>query len=165
MKVLVTAPYFMPVISLYENRFIKHGIALVPYIVNERATEEELLAVIGDIDGVLCGDDKFTDRVLASAPHLKVIAKWGTGIDSIDQIACANRGIKVLNTKDAFSIPVADSVLGYALSFARNLPWMDRAMKAGTWEKVPGRSMSECVFGIIGVGNVVISVLMISYAL
>ncbi len=153
-KVLVTAPYFMPMISTYEDRFHQNGIELVPYEVGERASEEELLGIIGDKDGVLCGDDKFTDRVLAAAPRLKVIAKWGTGIDSIDREACAKRGIKVLNTPNAFSIPVADSVLGYALSFVRNLPWMDRAVKNGIWKKIPGRSLSECTFGIIGVGNV-----------
>jgi D-3-phosphoglycerate dehydrogenase len=85
---------------------------------------------------------------------LKVIAKWGTGIDSIDRAACQRRGIVVRNTLDAFSTPVADTVLGYMLCFARKLPWMDRAMRAGTWEKLPGRALSECVLGVVGVGNV-----------
>jgi D-3-phosphoglycerate dehydrogenase len=58
------------------------------------------------------------------------------------------------NTPNAFTLPVSDSVLGYILSFARSLPWMDTAMKAGQWEKIPGRSLSETTLGVIGVGNV-----------
>jgi D-3-phosphoglycerate dehydrogenase len=106
------------------------------------------------VDGVICGDDRFSDRVLAAAPRLKVISKWGTGIDSIDRQACARRGIALCNTPNAFSEPVADSVLGYMLAFARRLPWMDRAMKGGVWDKIPGAALGEQVLGVIGVGDV-----------
>jgi D-3-phosphoglycerate dehydrogenase len=78
----------------------------------------------------------------------------GTGIDSIDQAACRELGIQLKNTPNAFTLPVADSVMGYMLAFARRLPWMDRAMKSGEWKKIPGRSLSECTLGVIGVGNV-----------
>jgi phosphoglycerate dehydrogenase-like enzyme len=49
---------------------------------------------------------------------------------------------------------VADTVLGYILAFARRQPWMDKAMKAGTWEKLPGHALSERTLGVIGVGNI-----------
>jgi D-3-phosphoglycerate dehydrogenase len=153
-KVLVTAPYMQPVIERFRARIESAGYEVIVPPVNERCEEDELLRWIGDIDGVICGDDRFTERVLAAAPRLKVIAKWGTGIDSIDREACQRRGIAVRNTLDAFSTPVADTVLGYMLCFARKLPWMDRAMRAGTWEKIPGRALSECVLGVVGVGNV-----------
>ena len=83
-----------------------------------------------------------------------MISKWGTGIDSIDKAFAATVGIAVRNTPNAFTLPVADSVLGYILTFARRLPWMDREMKRGIWQKMPGRSLSECTLGVIGVGNV-----------
>ena len=44
--------------------------------------------------------------------------------------------------------------MGYILAFARRQPWMDRAMKAGVWEKIPGRALNECTLGVIGVGNI-----------
>ena len=90
----------------------------------------------------------------ACLPRLKVISKWGTGIDSIDREAAQRLGIRVRNTPNAFTLPVSDSVLGYILAFARRQPWMDRAMKAGEWEKLPGRSLSECTLGVVGVGNI-----------
>jgi D-3-phosphoglycerate dehydrogenase len=153
-KILITAPYFMPVVERYRARLEGQGFALVIREVNERAEEHELLEVIGDVDGVICGDDRFTARVIAEAARLKVISKWGTGIDSIDQEACARRGIVVCRTPNAFTVPVSDSVLAYALAFVRNVATMDRAMKAGTWEKIPGRSLSECTVGVVGVGNI-----------
>lgn len=153
-KVMVSAPYMQPVIDRFRNRFEEEDIELVIPPVEERMEEDELLDWIGDVDGVICGDDRFTERVLDQAPKLKVISKWGTGIDSIDQEACAERGIAVCNTPDAFSIPVADSVIGYVLCFARNLPFLDREMKRGKWEKISGRALHECTLGIIGVGDV-----------
>jgi len=90
----------------------------------------------------------------ACAPRLKVISKWGTGIDSIDAEACSRYGIKLGRTLNAFTTPVADSVLGYMLAFARRQPWMDREMKSGKWEKIPGLALSECTLGVIGVGNI-----------
>jgi D-3-phosphoglycerate dehydrogenase len=85
---------------------------------------------------------------------LKVISKWGTGIDSIDRNFAEKMGVQVRNTPNAFTLPVADSVLAYILAFARRQPWLDREMKAGQWEKIPGKSLSECTLGVIGVGNV-----------
>ncbi len=63
-------------------------------------------------------------------------------------------GIQVLRTPNAFTLPVADTVLGYMLAFARRQPWMDRAMKNGAWEKIPGRTLAECTLGVIGVGTI-----------
>src|SRR4030095_15271242 len=90
----------------------------------------------------------------ALSPRLKVISKWGTGIDSIDAEACSRYSICIGRTLNAFTTPVADTVLGYMLAFARRQPWMDKEMKAGKWEKIPGKALSECALGVIGVGNI-----------
>ena len=153
-KVMISAPYMQPEIDRFRDILTKEEVGVFVPPVSERLSEEDLLRWIGDIDGVICGDDQFTERVLLSAPRLKVISKWGTGIDSIDREVCGRLGILVRNTPDAFSEPVADSVMGYMLCFARNLPRMHGKMKGGVWEKIPGRSLRECVLGVIGVGNV-----------
>jgi D-3-phosphoglycerate dehydrogenase len=143
-----------PEIDRFRPRLEEAGLELVVPPVDERMEEEELLEWIGDVDGVICGDDRFTWRVIEAAPNLKVISKWGTGIDSIDQEACAAHDVAVCNTPDAFSIPVADTVIGYLLCFARNLPFMNRAMHAGEWQKIHGHALHEQTLGIIGVGDV-----------
>jgi D-3-phosphoglycerate dehydrogenase len=152
-RVLVSAPYFIPVIEEYQQQLAKENVDLVPARVKERLSEAELLEVIGDIDGIICGDDRITKRVLDAAPRLKVISKWGTGIDSIDSAEARRRGIPVCRTPNAFSEPVADTVLGYILIFARQLPRMDADIRSGTWEKPHLVALGECTLGIIGVGD------------
>lgn len=155
LTVLVSAPYMIPVIDRFRPSLERHGIELVIPEVHERLSEAELLQYAGKFDGALCGDDQFTERVLAMcAPRLKVISKWGTGIDSIDQQAATKLGIRVCRTTNAFTLPVADTVIGYILAFARRLPWMDRDVKSGGWEKFLARSLSECTMGVVGVGNI-----------
>ena len=151
-RVLVTAPYILPVIDKFAGRFAANDAEFVKAEVDERLEENDLLPLVADADAVICGDDRFTARIMDAAPRLKVIAKWGTGIDSIDAAAAAERGIAVCRTIDAFTEPVADSVMGYILCFARNLVLMDRRMKAGAWEKLPARALGECTIGVVGVG-------------
>jgi D-3-phosphoglycerate dehydrogenase len=152
-RVLVSAPYFIPIIEEWRPQLAAKGIELITADVNERLSEAELLEVITDVDGIICGDDRITRRVLESAPRLKVISKWGTGIDSIDSEAAAQRGIPVYRTPNAFSEPVADTVIGYMLTFARQLPRMDHDIRAGRWEKPPLVSLLECTLGVVGVGD------------
>ncbi|NQT30392.1 MAG: dihydrofolate reductase [Candidatus Saganbacteria bacterium] len=153
-KVLVSAPYMQPVVERFRPFFVENSIEIVVPKVRERLEEEELLELIADIDGVICGDDRFTKKVLKKAKKLKVVAKWGTGIDSIDQEEAAKLNIAVCNTQNAFSDPVADSVLGYILSFARQIPWVTRDMQSGKWQKRGGVALAERSLGIIGVGNI-----------
>jgi phosphoglycerate dehydrogenase-like enzyme len=153
--VLLTAPYMIPFIDRFKPVFDQYNIDLIIPDVHERMEEADLLNYAGQFDGTICGDDRYTARVIeACAPRLKVISKWGTGVDSIDAEACSRYKIRVGRTLNAFTLPVADTVMGYILAFARRLPWMDREMKNGNWEKLPGKSLSECTLGVIGIGYI-----------
>jgi D-3-phosphoglycerate dehydrogenase len=153
--ILLSAPYMLMDLDRFRPILEHHGLDLIMPEVHERLEEADLLGYAGQFDGAICGDDRYTSRVLEMcSPRLKVISKWGTGIDSIDAAACVRLGIKLCRTTNAFTLPVADTVMGYLLAFARRQPWMDDAMKAGIWEKVPGRALHECTLGIIGVGNI-----------
>jgi D-3-phosphoglycerate dehydrogenase len=153
--VLFTAPYMIPFVDRFRPVFDQYGIELIVPDVQERMEEADLLKYAGQFDGAICGDDRYTLRVIeACAPRLKVISKWGTGIDSIDAEACSRYSIKIVRKLNAFTTPVADTVLGYMLAFTRRQPWMDREMKSGKWEKIPGKSLSECTLGVVGVGNI-----------
>ncbi len=153
--VLVSAPYLRRVWDRVQPIFDDFGVEALLPPVNERLEEADLLALAGRFDAALCGDDRFTARVLeACAPRLKVIAKWGTGIDSIDQKAAARLGIRILNTPNAFTEPVADTVMAYILAFARRILELDANMKAGRWEKVRARALNELTLGVVGVGNI-----------
>jgi D-3-phosphoglycerate dehydrogenase len=155
LTILVSAPYMIAPLERFRPRLEQLGLELLVADVHERLGEKELLRFAGKFDGTICGDDLYTAGVLeACAPRLKVISKWGTGVDSIDAHACQRLGIKLYRTTNAFTTPVADSVLAYALAFARRQPWMDREMKAGGWNKESGHALSERILGVIGVGNI-----------
>ncbi len=153
-KVLITAPYFQLVVDKYRKVFEEHGIEMIIPEVNEIMSEEELLDVIEDVDGIICGDDKITEKVLDKASKLKVISKWGTGIDSIDKEAALKRNIPVCNTPNAFTEPVADTILSFILCFARGTIGLDRKVKQGVWEKKLNVALNESTLGVIGVGNI-----------
>jgi D-3-phosphoglycerate dehydrogenase len=155
-RVLVSAPYILPAIEEFRPRLEAEGVELVFCAdVRERLCEEELLAFAGTIDGAICGDDQFTERVLRrAAPRLKVLSKWGTGVDSIDARAAAELGVRVRNTPDAFTDPVADTALGYVLCFARRLHAMDGDVRRGLWVKPDAVALRECALGVVGVGNI-----------
>jgi len=154
-QILFTAPYMIPFVDRFRPVFDKYDIELIIPDVQERMEEADLLKYAGQFDGTICGDDRYTLRVIeACAPRLKMISKWGTGIDSIDAEACSRYSIKIGRTLNAFTTPVADSILGYMLAFIRRQPWLDREMKSGKWEKIPGKALSECTLGVIGIGNI-----------
>lgn len=154
-SVLISAPYILPEITRFQEVFEFFNLEILLPDVHERLSENELMSYAGTFDGTICGDDQYTSKVIdACSPRLKVISKWGTGIDSIDQTAADEKGIFIGNTTNAFTVPVSESVLGYMLAFVRHLPWLDRDVKAGRWEKIIGKTLSECILGVVGVGNI-----------
>ena len=154
-KILISAPYIIPFMDRFRPVLERHGLDVIMAEVNERLNEDQILSKAGEFSGTICGDDQYTMRALeACSPQLKVISKWGTGIDSIDKEAAERFGIKLFRTPNAFSMPVADSVMGYVILFARPLHKMDRIMKSGRWEKITGRALNECTLGVVGVGNI-----------
>jgi D-3-phosphoglycerate dehydrogenase len=153
--VLLSAPYMIPFVDRFIPILEHYHLQVIVPEVHERLSEEEILVYAGQFDATICGDDRYSEKVIQRClPRLKVISKWGTGIDSINREAAAKMGIQVKNTPNAFTLPVSDSVMSYILSFARQTPWMDDEVKAGRWQKLMGKSLSECTLGVIGVGNV-----------
>jgi len=153
-RILISAPYFLPVVEDYRSQLEAEGLELVIADVRERLSEAELLTLVPTIHGAICGDDQFSERVLQAATHLKVISKWGTGVNSIDTDAAARLGILVCNTPNAFTDCVADTTLGYILNFARQLFQMDGDVRSGKWIKRDAVTLRECTLGVIGVGNI-----------
>ena len=152
-KVVVSAPYARPCLDRYRQALERAGCDVIAACATERLEEAELIDLLPGVHGLICGDDRITARVLDAAPDLRVISKWGTGIDSIDVAEARRRGVAVCNTPNAFSEPVADTVLGYALMAVRQLDRMNADMHAGAWRKPQLRSLSELTLGIVGVGN------------
>lgn len=117
--------------------------------------EVQCLSLVGEIDGWLAGDDRITRAVLQAAlPRLKVVAKWGTGLDSIDRGAAADLGVPVLNSPGAFADAVAEVAIGLLLMLTRHLGAIDRAIRAGSWPKPQGVELRGATLGMIGLGAI-----------
>lgn len=104
--------------------------------------------------GVIAGDDKFTPAVMDALPELRVISKWGIGIDGIDLDAAAERSIVVRNTPGMFDDEVADITMAYIIMLARQLAFIDRGIRDSRWPKPPGTSLRGLTLGIIGLGGI-----------
>ena len=85
--------------------------------------EYDLLSIIQDYDGVLCGDDEYSRRVIkkGSSGRLKVLSKYGVGLDKIDLDASNEFGVKVTNCPGINFVSVAEHVLALLLSFEKNI--------------------------------------------
>ena len=83
--ILFSAPYMLPFVDRFRPVLERHGLELILAELDERLEEADILKYAGQFDGTICGDDRYTSRALeACAPRLKIISKWGTGVDSID---------------------------------------------------------------------------------
>jgi len=126
--------------------------------VNQFMDEAQCLTFAGEVDGWLAGDDKITETVLrAFLPRLKVISKWGTGIDSIDLAAARALGVPVCNSPGAFRDAVSEYAIGLLLAATRRLARTDRMIRQGGWPKgrfpgMAGRTMGVVGYGAIGQG-------------
>lgn len=153
-RVLISCPLIVDSIDEYSDRFDAEGIEYHIADVEQHLSEPELLEMIDAYDGVLAGDDAFTRRVLAEASNLKVISKWGIGIDAIDNEAAEEYGVDVANTPGAFANEVADVVVGFAVMLTRELHHVDKAVRSGNWYCPRGTSLAGETFGVIGVGDI-----------
>ncbi len=115
-------------------------------------SKEELIAYIGDADGLVLGLEPVDDEVLGACPNLKIVSKFGVGLDNLDVAACEKRGIAVGWTGGVNKRSVAEMDLCFMLALARNLYRTSIELKKGNWNKDGGFQLSGKTVGIIGLG-------------
>jgi D-3-phosphoglycerate dehydrogenase len=154
MKVLVSCPQAQSVLDEVRGELDAGGVEIALPAVRQALDETALIELVRDVDGVLAGDDAFTERVFAHAPRLRVVSKFGAGTDSIDKRAAARHGVVVTNTPGLLNDDVADVVVGYLVMLSRGLHTIDRSVRDGSWAKIEGRSLTGAVLGIVGLGAI-----------
>ena len=120
-------------------------------------TPEELIAIIGDYDGLaIRSSTKVTKAILAAAKNLKVVGRAGIGVDNVDIPAASAAGVVVMNTPFGNSITTAEHAIALMFALARDLPEADKSTQAGKWEKnrFMGVEMTSKTLGLIGAGNI-----------
>ena len=98
-----------------------------------RYSERELIDVLKESDGAIVGLDKITDSVLADCPRVKILAKYGVGLDNLDLEACAKRGVVVAWEGGVNKRSVAEMTLGFMVGLMRNWYPTSFELKAVTW--------------------------------
>tara|TARA_B100000989_G_C19530772_1_gene469676 strand:- start:1338 stop:2279 length:942 start_codon:yes stop_codon:yes gene_type:complete len=153
-KILISAIPLVPIFHKYKKFFDTKKYSVDLKKTNQYLNEAELLKIIDRYHGVICGDDEFSKRVLIKASNLRVISKWGTGINTIDLNFAKTKKIKVLNTPSAFSYSVATMALSMILSYFRKIIDNHNLVKKNKWPKLQGETLLNKKVGVIGVGNI-----------
>lgn len=149
-KVLISDDLSPRAVDIFQERGIEVD-------VRTGLSEDELIAIIGDYDGLAVRSaTKATEKVLDAAKNLKVIGRAGIGVDNVDVNAATQRGIVVMNTPFGNSITTAEHAIAMIMAMARDLPAANASTQAGKWEKkrFMGVEVSGKTLGLIGAGNI-----------
>jgi D-3-phosphoglycerate dehydrogenase len=114
----------------------------------------EFARLLPGMDGCIAGLDGIDRAALQSADRLKVIARYGVGVDNVDLEAARQKGIVVTNTPGANSVSVAELSIALILSLARGIPGAVAATRSGGWPRTAGLSLEGKVVGLIGFGSI-----------
>ena len=126
-------------------------------IINARGplNEADTLALVGDVDGYICGDDMITRKVLEKArPKLKVLSKYGIGVDKIDVKSCTEFGLPLLFTPGVNHTTVAEHTFLLLLCLEKNLLFHTDSTRSGGWKRKTGHELFEKTIGIVGLGRI-----------
>ncbi|MDO7788820.1 phosphoglycerate dehydrogenase [Desulforamulus aquiferis] len=129
----------------------------IEVVIGEKMTEDQLVEVIGDYDGMIVRSaTKVTERVVEAAKKLKVIGRAGVGVDNIDRAAATNKGILVVNAPDGNTIAAAEHTMAMMLGLARKVPAACGKLKNGCWDKKAflGVELRGKTLGVIGLGRI-----------
>lgn len=117
-------------------------------------TSSELVPLVSNIDGWIAGLDEIDSAVISAAPKLKVIARYGVGVDRVDVDAATKRGVVVTNTPGANSTAVAELTIGLMLALCRNICRANRDVHLGGWPRFSGVGLRGKTVGIVGFGAI-----------
>jgi D-3-phosphoglycerate dehydrogenase len=155
MKILVTATSLNPAHpnpALEQlNRFADR-VAFNPH--GRPLTEDELIPLLEGCEGYIAGLDFVTKKVIEQSASLRVISRYGAGVDRLDLEAARAKGILVCNTPGVNAQAVADLTIGLILSVARRIPFLDRDTREGRWPRSTGVELYGKTMGVLGLGAV-----------
>lgn len=139
--------------SLFE-RLINAGFDPVLNETGGIMSKEQMMEAIAPCAGIILGVDPMDADVIAAAPNLRAIAKYGVGLDNIDLNAAGRRGIRVSKTVGANAEAVADYAMALMLALARQVIPIDKECRQGNWQKITTSDVSHKILGLFGLGAI-----------
>lgn len=154
MKILLTSTSFQDTPGSHHNLLDSYNFDVVK--MRGPLKEEVILDVIADFDGVICGDDEITSRVIekGAKSKLKILSKYGIGLDKVDLDAAKEFNIPVANTPGVNNTTVAEHVFALMLCYSKNLIKENELIQNQNWTKLIGTELFQKTLGIIGLGHV-----------
>jgi len=155
MKILVTPTSFTPDSDTQAMKKLKaFSSSLVFNPTGKPLSEDALIPLLDGCDGCIAGLDHYTAKVIQNAKSLKVISRYGVGVDQVDLAAAKANNVVVCNTPGANSQAVADLTFGLLICLARKVHILDKKMREGEWTRSSGVELYGKTIGIQGLGAV-----------
>ncbi len=154
MKVLVTPRSYGKTDPAVFSMLERAGLEVVRNETDGILNKEDMTALLADCEGVILGVDPMDADVIASAPKLRSIAKYGVGVDNIDMEAAGKRGIAVSRTVGANAEAVADYAMALILAVGRKTVAIDAQCRKENWKKITTRDVSGGTIGLLGFGAI-----------
>lgn len=154
MKVLTTPRSYGKTDPAVFEMLEKAGLEVIRNETGGILDREAMKRLLADCEGVIVGVDPLDAQVMAAAPRLRAIAKYGVGVDNIDLEAARARGIKVSRTVGANAEAVADYAMTLMLAVARRAAAIDARCRRGDWGKITTRDISGGILGLLGLGAI-----------
>lgn len=152
-RILLTTTSYQDIPGPHHQLLESTGIE----IVRERGplSEERMLELVGDFDAILCGDDAITRVVLEkAAPRLRILSKYGIGVDKIDVAAATEMGIPLSFCPGVNHTTVAEHTFALLLALVRHLVEIANATRSGNWKRLTGHEIMGKTIGIVGLGRI-----------
>jgi D-3-phosphoglycerate dehydrogenase len=153
-RVLIGSRSFGQVFPEHIRQLEEQGCEVIPNRVGRAYREAELVDAMQDVDAIVTGTDELTAEVIRRANRLKVIAKHGIGLETIDLAAARAKGIIVSATPYASSDSVADLTMALLLAAARKVIPAHLSTRVGSWNAFTGIELRDKVLGIVGLGRI-----------
>jgi phosphoglycerate dehydrogenase-like enzyme len=153
-KVLITARAFWTHGAAANDLLVSAGCTTIRSTNAGPLIERDLIPELVGCDAVIASSDIYSDKVFGECPELKVVSRWGVGIDAIDLEAATQAGVVVSNTPGAMAEAVADYTFGLLLAIARRIVEGDALMRAGGWDQFPGTLVYGKTIGLVGAGMI-----------
>lgn len=154
-KILVTATHFDTLCTNAKRLLEENGCELiVNQTENAYYSFEQLKEVAGEIDGAIIAMDEWNEEVFRIAPRLKVLARFGVGINNVDLVKAKEYGIKVVNAKGQNANAVAEFCMGMILNSLRHVGQIQGELSRGRWVRTVGTELKGKTVGLLGFGDI-----------
>ncbi len=153
-QVLSTIPLFDERCKKAKELLIENGYEIIEYQGDTVMTSEEIKAAGSGICAAIVGCEAWDEELYEACPELKVLARFGVGVDCIDLEGARRHGIKVCNARGMNCKAVGEATVMFALASLRNLVELTDTTKEGKWIRYTGRTLSGKTYGLVGFGAV-----------